>query len=116
MKYIAAILLVFAFVSPTHSQTSVTMQDTTELPAHSLRAIATVKDADYDFMTIVVENVVAYSRGVTSTPTAGDELIVRLPGRNKPKTDSRIEVDLQESIDLGAAPSSYLALGFRTIE
>jgi hypothetical protein len=109
-------ILVFVVVLTTVSQEIMTVQDTTELPPHSLTAIATVKNAEYDYMVIVIENVVAYSRGITATPMPGDELTVRLPGRNKPQHESRIEVDLKESIDVGAMPSAYIMLDYRTIE
>jgi hypothetical protein len=117
MRYILSCLLIFVVFFSTQSQVnSVMTQDTVELPPHSIRAIATVKSADYDHMIIVIENVVAYSRGVTATPLQGDELTVRLPGRNKPEHDTRIEVDLKESIDVGALPSSYIVLAYRTID
>ena len=113
MLFLVAFLLTGNMVN---SQHNVTVADSTDLPAHSIRAIAKVRSAEYDYMVIVIENVVSYSRGVTSTPVEGDELTVRLPGRNKPAIDSRIEVDLKESIDVGAMPSSYIALDFRSID
>jgi hypothetical protein len=117
MRYIVTFVLVFVVVLNTVSQEIMTpVQDTTELPSHSLTAIAKVKSAEYDYMVIVIENVVAYSRGISATPMQGDELTVRLPGRNKPQHDSRIEVDLKESIDVGALPSSYIMLDYRTID
>lgn len=115
MRYlIVLVLITFASFSG-NSQVTV-VDDSTELPAHSLRAIAKVKSADYDYMVIVIENVVSYSRGISATPEEGDEITVRLPGRNKPRNETRIEVDLKESIDLGAMPTSYIVLDFRTIE
>jgi hypothetical protein len=116
MKYLITILLVVVTAFAGNSQISTITEDSTDLPSHSLRAIAKVKSADYDQMVIVIENVVAYSRGITTIPIPGDELIVRLPARNKPQNESRIEVDLKESIDVGALPSSYIVLDFRTID
>jgi hypothetical protein len=116
MKYLATFLLVMMTAFAGNSQVTTIVSDSTELPSHSLRAIATVKSADYDYMVIVIENVVSYSRGITATPMQGDELTVRLPGRNKPQNDSRIEVDLKESIEVGAMPSSYIMLDYRTID
>jgi hypothetical protein len=116
MKYLATFLLVMITAFAGKSQIATIVKDSTELPSHSLRAIATVKSADYDYMVIVIETVVSYSRGITATPVQGDELTVRLPGRNKPQNDSRIEVDLKESIDLGAMPTSYIMLDYRTID
>lgn len=116
MKYLAAAILLFSVVFSTRSQMNdLVFQDTIQLPPHSIRAIATVKSADFDYVVIVIENVIAYSRGVTATPLQGDELTVRLPGRNKPENESRIEIDLKESIEVGAMPSSYIMLDYRTI-
>lgn len=94
----------------------IAISDTTDLPPHSIRLIATVKHADADMMVIIVEHLVTYTRGATTAPETGSELTVRLPGRNKPETNSRIEVDLKEKLDVGAMPSSYIMLGYRTIE
>ena len=116
MKYIGAALILFFVTFQTQSQMTIMVRDSTELPAHSLRAIATVKSADYEQMIIVIETIVSYSRGVTAMPSEGDELTVRLPGRNKPDTESTIEVDLKESLDVGALPSSYIMLDYRTID
>jgi hypothetical protein len=115
MKIIAVILFLSFTALNGNSQTTIEA-DSTELPSHSIRIIAKVKSADYDYMTLVVENVVEYSRGAGNTPQQGDEITVRLPGRSKPQNDTRIEADLKESIELGAVPSSYIALDFRTIE
>lgn len=116
MKYLASLLLVFIVFSSKSQMNDLVVQDTVDLPPHSIRAIATVKSADFDYMVIVIENVIAYSRGVTATPLQGDEITVRLPGRNKPQNESRIEVDLKESIELGAMPSSYIMIDYRTID
>ena len=116
MKCLISILLVCLTIISSNSQVSPITDDSTELPSHSMRLIASVKSADYNYMTIVVESVVSYTRGISATPAQGDELTVRLPGRNKPEDASRIEVDLKESIDIGAVPSSYIVLEFRTIE
>jgi hypothetical protein len=116
MKYIATLLLVFFGTFYGNSQINSALKDSTDLPPHSVRVIATVKSADFDYMVIVIEYVVAYSRGISATPMQGDELTVRLPGRNKPEIESRIEVDLKESIDVGAMPSSYIMLDYRSIE
>jgi hypothetical protein len=116
MKYLITAILILGLISSSQSQVEIISQDTIQLPPHSLRAIAKVKSADYDYMVIIIENVVSYSRGVTATPVQGDELTVRLPGRNKPENDSRIEVDLKESIEVGAMPSSYIMLDYRTID
>jgi hypothetical protein len=115
MKMLAVISLFLLSTFPVNSQVSYE-GDSTSLPSHSVRAIATVKSADYDYMVIVIEHVVSYSRGVTITPNQGDEITVRLPGRNKPQNNSRIEVDLKESIEVGALPSAYIMLDFRTID
>jgi hypothetical protein len=115
IRPILTLLLICAASAVSNSQ--VTLEtDSTELPSHSVRVIASVKSADFDYMTIVVEHVVSYTRGLSATPAQGDELTVRLPGRNKPENESRIEVDLKESIDIGATPSSYIVLAYRTIE
>jgi hypothetical protein len=116
MRYLITFLIVVFTAFAGKSQMTIFSQDTTELPSHSFRAIAKVKSADYEYMVIVIENVVSYSRGISATPSEGDEITVRLPGRNKPEAETRIEVDLKESIDLGAMPTSYIMLDYRTIE
>jgi len=116
MKNFILLLFLLVFSAAVRSQDSTDVDDYEHLPAHSLRLIATVVNPGTDVMVIHVEHVVEYSRGVTSTPNTGDEIAVRLPGRNSPAENARIEVDLMEKIDIGALPSSYIMLNFRTIE
>jgi len=107
-------LTLFGYTS-IHAQDSYLLRDTQTLPQHSIRAIATVVSAEQNMMTIKIEEVTAYSRGASITPMQGDEITVRLPGRNGPEVDNRIEVDLKEKIDVGALPSAYIMLDYETL-
>jgi hypothetical protein len=114
------LLLISIFFSllpyaPGSSQQVLVKKDTTDLRSHSIRLIANVKDMDQDYIVIVVEQVLSYSLGIMVTPETGDEIVVRLPGREMPKKESRIEIDLQENIEVGALPSGYIMLEYRTI-
>jgi hypothetical protein len=112
-------VLIFLLVSTSisvNSQDVPTTEDSSDLPAHSIRVIAKVISSDYDYMVITVEQVVAYGSGTNTTPQSGEEIPVRLPGREKPDEGSRIEVDLKEKIDVGAMPTSYIMLNYKTIE
>lgn len=116
MKNFILLLFLLVFSAAVRSQDSTAVYNYEQLPPHGLRLIATVRNPGTDVMVIQVEHIVEYSRGVTSTPSTGDEITVRLPGRNSPGENARIEVDLMEKIDIGAMPSSYIMLNFRTIE
>jgi hypothetical protein len=90
--------------------------ETGSLTYHSLRVIARVADSTPDYMLIVIERVTETSPGLSSMPQDEEEIWVRLPGRDMPRKETRIEADLQEKIEVGAMPSSYILLGYRTIE
>lgn len=98
------------------SQATFVISDSMAVESHSIRLIAHVKDMDQDYVLIEVEEVVSYTTGIYITPASGDEILVRLPGREIPKKESRIEIDLQEKIDVGAMPTGYIMTSFRTIE
>ena len=116
MKAFITILAVFAIVVSVNSQDTLPNPNDADINEGSIRLIAKVLQADYDYMTIRVEDIVGYGAGVTAAPAKGEELTVKLPGRDKPKNETRIEVDLKEKIDIGALPTSYIVLDFRTIE
>jgi hypothetical protein len=78
--------------------------------------VAKVISVSPEVMTIKVENVVTYSDGVAALPEKDDEIVVRLLGHNTPELESRIEVNVKEKIDIGALPSSYIMLDYKTIE
>ena len=99
-----------------NSQATSAQFDSVSTISHSIRLIAHVKDMDQDYVLIEVEEVVSFSNGIYLTPALGDEILVRLPGREMPKKESRIEVDLQEKVDVGAMPTGYIMTSFRTIE
>lgn len=115
MKLVGALLFcLIAITAP--SQVEPVESDSTNLPSYSLRVIASVKSADEDHAVIGVENIVSYSSGATAAPEEGEEITVRLPGRNRLPIDARIEADIKESIEVGALPSGYILLDFRTIQ
>lgn len=116
MKFFITILSVLTFTISVNSQDTIPNPNDADINEGSIRLIAKVLQADYNYMTIKVEDIVGYGEGVTAAPAKGDELTVKLPGRDKPMNETRIEVDLKEKIDIGALPTSYIVLDFRTIE
>ena len=110
----AVLLLIPCF--GTNSQTTLLSSDSMSEVSHSIRLIAQVKDLDQDYVLIEVEEVISFTNGIYLTPASGDEILVRLPGRELPKKESRIEIDLKEKVDVGAMPTGYIMTSFRTIE
>ena len=109
------VLLQISFLS--HSQQSIRLATADgDLPSHSMTVVATVENIGTEIMTIKVEHVVTSTNGIGILPDEGDEISVKVSEDNSPSVDSRIEVDLKEKIDVGAQPTSYIMLGFRTIE
>jgi hypothetical protein len=116
MKILVFAVLILAPCFGTNSQTTLLSGELMSTTSHSIRLIAQVKDLDQDYILIEVEEVISYTNGIYLTPASGDEILVRLPGRELPKKQSRIEIDLKEKIDVGAMPTGYIMTGFRTIE
>ncbi len=116
MKIVVFAILLLMPCFGTSSQATSVSADSMSLNSHSIRLIAHVKDMDQDYVLIEVEEIISYTNGIYITPASGDEILVRLPGRETPKKESRIEVDLQEKIDVGAMPTGYIMTSFRTIE
>jgi len=116
MKAFITLFVIFAAVISVNSQDTIPTSDDADISEGSIRLIAKVVQADYDYMTIEVEDIIGYGKGVTAAPAKGEEITVKLPGRDKPKNETRIEVDLKEKIDVGALPTSYIVLEYRTIE
>ncbi len=81
-----------------------------------VRLVANVSDATHEYMTIVVEEIVSYSSTVRTTPVIGDEIYVRLTGGSRPDIESRIDVDLQEKIEVGEIPCAYIMVDYRTLD
>lgn len=116
MKVLVLALLIASPGFSINSQTVSIRTDSVFLNAHSIRLIAHVKDMDQDHILIEVEEVVSFTNGIYITPASGDEILVKLPGRDMPKKESRIEIDLHELIDVGAMPTGYIMTGYRTID
>jgi len=114
-----AVLIAYLFLPCFGSNSQGTLLSADSFPtvsSHSIRLIAHVKDLDEDYVLLEVEEVISFSSGIYLTPALGDELLVHLPGREMPKKESRIEVDLQEMVDVGAMPTGYILTNFKTIE
>ena len=116
MKLLAFAVLLLIPCFGTNSQTTFLSADSMSEVSHSIRLIAQVKDLDQDYVLIEVEEVISFTNGIYLTPASGDEILVRLPGRELPKKESRIEIDLKEKVDVGAMPTGYIMTSFRTIE
>lgn len=82
----------------------------------AVKVVGTVTDSDYNYTTILVEQVVEYGRGIKATPEEGKSITVRLPAREKPAMHTRIEASLQESISVGSSNSAYIMVEFETVE
>jgi hypothetical protein len=78
---------------------------------YSIQVVATVHETSEDYVTLLVEEVIDYGSKIYVLPQEGDKLTVRLP-ENK----TTIIIQLQEKISVGANPSSYIMVDYRTIE
>ena len=112
------LLLSYTFCSVTlcAQDLPVVAHDTLNIPPNALRILAEVISADDHMAVLKVERVVGHGHGVITMPNQGDDVTVRIPGRNKPEAKTKIEVDIKEKIDIGATPSSYILLTFRRVE
>jgi hypothetical protein len=90
--------------------------DTLNIAPGTLRVIAEVKSADERMVVLQIDSLIGYGQGVLTVLNAGDEVTARLPGQNKPEVSSKINVDLREKMDVGALPSSYILLHYKTVE
>lgn len=116
MKIALLILMIITISPPVNSRQSDQIINHSELSPYSLRVIASVTEGNFDQVILLVEEVIDYGSGIKTTPVGGESITVRLPGRDKPGTNSRIEVELLEKVEVGATPSSYIMTGFKTIE
>lgn|SRR5690606_584773 len=81
-----------------------------------VRLIASVTDTSHEYLLIAVEEIVSYSSTVHATPNVGDEIYVRLAGGGRPDMQSRIDVDLQEKVEVGEIPCAYVMVDYRTLD
>jgi hypothetical protein len=116
MKVLVFLLFLLVPCFGINSQAALVTPDSVAYTSHSIRLIAQVKDLDQDYILIEVEEIVSFTNGIYITPASGDEILVRLPGREVPKKESRIEIDLQEKVDVGAMPTGYIMTSFRIID
>ena len=87
-----------------------------ETPPYSIQLVATVQEKNEDFVTLHVDEVIDYGSKIYVLPQECDELTVRLPASRSPQNHTTIIIDLRERISVGANPSSYIMLDYRTIE
>lgn len=113
---IQLIVYTFASVALYAQDAPAIPHDTLDIPPNALRVVAEVISADEQMAVLKIEQVVGQGRGVITMLNQGDEITVRMPGRNKPEVKAKIEVDIREKMDVGAMPSSYILLTFRTVE
>ena len=83
---------------------------------YSIQVVATVHETSEDYVTLLVEEVIDYGSKIYVLPQEGDKLTVRLPARRSPENKTTIIIQLQEKISVGANPSSYIMVDYRTIE
>jgi hypothetical protein len=83
---------------------------------YSIQLLATVQEKSEDYVTLHIEEVIDYGSKVYVLPQEGEKLTVRLPARRSPENNTTIIIQLQEKISVGANPSSYIMVDYRTIE
>jgi hypothetical protein len=83
---------------------------------YSIQLVATVQEKSEDFVTLHIEEIIDYGSKIYILPQEGEKLTVRLPARRPPENNTTIIIRLQEKISVGANPSSYIMVDYRTIE
>ena len=110
-------LLVLLLTTSTSLVSQSTSYDSTSASPddYSLEVVGTVSDSEGDYAIIVVEELIRFGARIHVLPESGEQITIRLPGRDQFTDGSRLLLTVKESIQSTETPSAYILVKYELI-